>query len=59
MTIDFKFEIDRKVKVEKLGITGIVSLCGYDDDGVKYYIDSPSRGGWFKETLLTDAEAEE
>jgi hypothetical protein len=59
MTVNFKFEIDRKVKIEKLGITGIVSLCGYDDGGVKYYLETPSGGGWFKEALLTEEEVKE
>jgi hypothetical protein len=59
MTVNFKFEVDQKVKVEPLGITGIISLCGFDDGGVKYYIDTATGGDWFKEKFLTDAGGNE
>jgi hypothetical protein len=59
MTVNFKFQVDQKVKVEKLGITGIVTVCGIDDSGNTYYVDTGNSGSWYAERLLTDAEAKE
>jgi hypothetical protein len=56
MTVQFKFKIDQKVKVEKLGITGIVSTCAISDGGIAYYINTANGGDWYNERLLTNAE---
>jgi hypothetical protein len=58
-TVTFKFEIDQKVKVTKLGITGIVSMCSINDAGNTYYVDTENGSSWYPERLLTDAEGGE
>jgi hypothetical protein len=55
-TVTFKFDIDQKVRVEKLGITGIITTCAVDDGGITYHIRNEKDGYWFPERLLTDAE---
>jgi hypothetical protein len=59
MTVNFKFEIDQKVKVEKLGITGIVAMCAFDEGGNTYYVKTPDNDNWFRESLLVDAERDD
>jgi hypothetical protein len=58
MNVNFKFGIDRKVKVEKLGVTGIIAMCAIDGGGVTYYLNAAGGGGWYAERLLADAEGE-
>ena len=55
-TVNFKFDIDQKVKVEKLDVTGIVTMCAVNDAGTTYYVSSKEGGDWYAERLLTDAE---
>jgi hypothetical protein len=50
--IDFKFSPDDKVKTA-LGIEGIIDTCAINCSGEKtYYVNLPSGGVWFKESLL-------
>jgi hypothetical protein len=61
MTVHFKFEIDQKVKVEKLGVTGVVAMCAVNaGGGLAYYVNTGTEHGsdWFNEGLLADAEGE-
>jgi hypothetical protein len=57
-TAEFKFDIDQKVKVGKLGFTGIVSACALERDGNDYYVQTEKGGDWFNESLLENAEEE-
>ncbi len=50
MTINFKFEMDQKVKTPFED--GIIEMLGYDDGGVKYYVTTKSNGAWYKEKEL-------
>jgi hypothetical protein len=59
MTVQFKFEIDQKVKAEKLGVTGVVTMCAVNSgSGLAYYVSTGTERGsdWFNEGLLADAE---
>jgi hypothetical protein len=55
-TVTFKFEIDQKVKVTKIGITGVITMCGYDNGGPMYVIKNGKESEWYSERLLEDAE---
>jgi hypothetical protein len=57
MTVTFKFKIDQKVKVEKLGIEGIVAMCAVDNCGNCYYVKAANNSDWYYEKHLIDAEA--
>jgi len=56
MKVDFKFELDQKVKTP-LGDTGIVNMVAVDTGNVKVcYIQTATNSQWYKETLLEAAE---
>jgi hypothetical protein len=57
MTVTFKFKIDQKVKVEKLGIEGFITMCAVDDCGNCYYVKAANSSDWYYEKHLLDAEA--
>jgi hypothetical protein len=57
MTITFSFKIDQKVKVERLGIEGFITVCAVDDCGNCYYVKTANGGDWYYEKYLIDAEA--
>jgi hypothetical protein len=57
MTATFKFKIDQKVKIEKLGIEGFITMCAVDDCGNCYYVKSANSSDWYYEKHLIDAEA--
>jgi hypothetical protein len=57
MTVTFKFKIDQKVKVEKLGIEGFIIVCAVDDCGHCYFVRTTNGGDWYYERHLVDAEA--
>ncbi len=50
--IDFKFDIDQKVKTP-FGDEGIITMLGYDDGGKQYYVKTAQNDQWFKENQLT------
>ena len=59
MNVNFKFGIDQKVAVEKLGITGVISMCALDESGgIIYFVKTGTEKGseWYSERLLSDAE---
>jgi hypothetical protein len=58
ITVKFRFDIDQRVKVIKLGITGIVTMCAIGDAGNSYYIKTAHGGEWYAERLLGNAEEE-
>jgi hypothetical protein len=55
-TVEFKFDIDQKVKVEKLDMTGVITMCAFDKGGPVYLIQNGKDAGWYTESLLVDAE---
>jgi hypothetical protein len=57
-TVVFRFDIDQRVKVAKLGVTGIVATCAVSDAGNSYYINTARGGEWYAERLLESAEEE-
>ncbi|MDR2097702.1 MAG: hypothetical protein LBP37_04200 [Spirochaetaceae bacterium] len=57
-TVNFKFDIDQKVRVGKLGFIGIVAACAINRVGNDYYIKTEKGGDWFNETLLSAVEDE-
>jgi hypothetical protein len=57
MTVNFKFSPDEKIKVEKLGIDGIVSICAVDSRGNIYYVRTATNSDWWEENLLSKTEA--
>jgi hypothetical protein len=57
-TVNFRFDIDQKVKVEKLGVIGIVAMRTVNDAGSVYYVNSKDGCDWYAERLLADAESE-
>lgn len=54
MDVKFAFSLDQKV-VTPFGTVGIVSLCGFDEGGVCYYVKTETGGNYFKESQLTAA----
>ena len=51
--VDFKFDIDQKVKVTKLGIAGIVSMCAISEDHQQIFFVKTANGeGWYSHRLL-------
>jgi hypothetical protein len=56
-TVEFKFDIDQRVKVRKLGFIGIVRTCAFHGAG-NDYIQTKKGGNWLSEELLEDAEGD-
>jgi hypothetical protein len=60
MKINFDFELDQKVKVEKTGLTGIVSMCAIEGNpeypDVIYYVKGIEFSDWYAGRLLKEAE---
>jgi len=52
-TVDFKFEIDDQVMTPFE--PGIVTMMAFDEGGQKYYVQTKSAPGWFKEGQLEKA----
>jgi hypothetical protein len=57
-TVEFKFDIDQKIRVKKIGFIGIVSMCALGRAGNDYYVQTEKGGDWFNESLLESAEEE-
>ena len=59
-SVDFKFNIDEKVIVEKTGFSGIITMCAIQGDVNEsekvYYIQGATGDGWYAERLLKEAE---
>ena len=59
-SVDFKFNIDEKVIVEKTGFSGIITMCAIQGDANEpekvYYIQGATGDGWYAERLLKEAE---
>jgi hypothetical protein len=55
-TVKFKFDLDQKIKVEKLGITGVIAMCAFDKGGPVYLIKTGKESDWYNESLLEDDE---
>jgi hypothetical protein len=54
-TVEFKFSIDQKVCVKKIGFTGIVVMCAIQGEGEKiYYIQGAASSGWYPERLIKE-----
>jgi hypothetical protein len=56
-TAEFKFDLDQKAKVEKLGVEGFVTVCAVDNCGNCYFVKTANGGDWYYEKYLTSAEA--
>ena len=54
-TVDYEFEIDWKV-ITPFGEQGVITMLAYDDGGEKYYVQTKSTSGWFKEKQLKDID---
>lgn len=52
--VTYRFKMDQRV-VTPFGDSGIITMLGYDDGGVQYYVTTKVKGGWFKECDLTEA----
>ena len=52
MTIVFKFDLDEIVKTD-FGETGKVVILGFDDGGIKYFVETKHKGSWYKEKDLS------
>jgi hypothetical protein len=57
-TVTFKFDMDQKVRMEKLGIVGVVSMCALSDGGNTYYLLTADGSSWIEERLLTAVDDE-
>ena len=59
-TVEFKFNIDDKVKVTKTGFTGIITSCAITRDPAmpekSYFVDGAENSGWYAERLLEEAD---
>ena len=51
MKVKYKYDID-DVVTTPFGMTGIVSMLGYDDGGPQYYVKTEKVDTWFKEKQL-------
>jgi hypothetical protein len=58
-SVNFKFNLDDKVKNTKTGFTGVISMCAIDGDPespeTRYFIQGTEKGIWFPERLLEEA----
>lgn len=52
-TVEYKFDMDQKVRTP-FGDEGIITMLAYDEGGNKYYVQTASTSGWFKEGQLTN-----
>jgi hypothetical protein len=57
MTVEFKFNVDQRVRVPFFGAMGIISMLGYDDNGIVYYVKIQGGGNWFKEKDIEPYES--
>lgn len=56
MKVEFKYEIDQKVKTF-FGDVGIIELAAIDDKNlIKYYVQRSNDSQWFKESQLSPEE---
>lgn len=51
-TVEFKLDIDDKVKVTPTGHTGIITMLGRDESGNHYYIKNSQESNWWPERHL-------
>ena len=51
MLIEFKYKIDQKI-VTPFNKVGLISMLGFDESGVRYYVTTEKNSAWFKEGLL-------
>jgi hypothetical protein len=58
-SVEFKFDIDDNVIVNKTGESGMVQMLGYDDAGPQYFIKLKACSQWWKEKHISGAPAEE
>jgi len=60
MDIKFLFRLDQKVKVERIGFSGVVTMCAIQGDPknpeIVYYISGATAKDWYAERLLTSVE---
>jgi hypothetical protein len=56
MTVEFKFKVDQKVKSERFGKVGYITICGVDITGKCYYVKTADGGDWHSEAHLTAIE---
>jgi hypothetical protein len=59
-TVGFQFNLDEKVTVEKIGFSGIITMCairGNVNEPEKiYFVQGISGEGWYAERSLKEAE---
>ena len=59
MKVDFKFNLDEKVTVEKTGFSGVITMCAIQGDPempeTVYYVSGATGDGWYAERLLKEA----
>ena len=53
--VRFQFSLDEKVKIEPTGQEGIITMCGCDDAGIKYFVQGMHEGQWWAERFLVKA----
>jgi len=50
--VEYKFDIDEVVIVTHTGEKGVVSMLGFDDGGVQYFVKLKDNNQWWKEKQL-------
>ncbi len=50
--VEYKFGLDEMVATDLRG-PGRISMLGFDDSGVVYFVKTKDGGTWFKEKFLT------
>jgi len=51
-TVEYKFDIDEKVKCIVTGETGVICMLGLDDGGVQYFVKAKNASNWWKEKQI-------
>ena len=57
-TVHFMFDVGERVETCFDDI-GIITMCGYDDAGIKYYVQRDQNSDWFKEKDLAKVMVED
>jgi hypothetical protein len=59
-SVNFRFNLDDKVTVEKTNFSGVVTMCAIQGDPEKpetvYYVAGANGRDWYPERLLKEAE---
>lgn len=51
--VDFQFDIYDPVTINATGKSGVITMCGVDDGGTKYFVQGDGDCQWWPERMLS------